>query len=97
MNPNKELKLIVGIGNYGRQYTRTRHNAGVLALEYMCESLNVKMQTQMTMLGKYGEKENIQNGGRRGANNANIKLLFYQPFSMMNIIGTNIALIAQKK
>jgi len=39
----KEMKLIVGLGNPGREYKNTRHNAGFLALDILADKLNVKM------------------------------------------------------
>ncbi len=35
--------IIAGLGNIGKQYERTRHNAGFLAIDYIAESLGVKI------------------------------------------------------
>ena len=35
--------IIVGLGNIGKQYENTRHNAGFLAIDYIAESLGVKI------------------------------------------------------
>lgn len=35
--------LIVGLGNPGKDYAFTRHNAGFLALDYLSDTLNVKI------------------------------------------------------
>ena len=38
----KITKIIVGLGNPGEKYTFTRHNAGFLAIDYICQKLGVK-------------------------------------------------------
>ena len=35
--------IIVGLGNIGKQYERTRHNAGFLAIDYIAEKCGVKI------------------------------------------------------
>lgn len=35
--------IIAGLGNIGKQYERTRHNAGFLAIDYIAERLGVKI------------------------------------------------------
>ena len=35
--------IVAGLGNIGREYERTRHNAGFLAIDYIAERLGVKI------------------------------------------------------
>jgi PTH1 family peptidyl-tRNA hydrolase len=40
------LKLIVGLGNPGKQYTYTRHNIGYLILDYLANKSHIQLSKQ---------------------------------------------------
>lgn len=48
------MKLIVGLGNPGREYKNTRHNAGFLAMDILADKLNVEMNRKAfnSIIGK---------------------------------------------
>jgi peptidyl-tRNA hydrolase len=67
--------LIVGLGNPGKKYDQTRHNAGFLALDYIAQKENIKI-TKSKFKALCGEC-NI--GAQRG--------LFIAPQTFMNNSG----------
>ncbi|MBL0690245.1 MAG: aminoacyl-tRNA hydrolase [Alphaproteobacteria bacterium] len=38
---NEESVLIIGLGNYGRKFTKNRHNVGFIALDFLAEHFNI--------------------------------------------------------
>ena len=67
--------MIVGLGNPGIQYAKTRHNAGYQALDKLAERLSVRV-TKHGFSAIYGE--GVHNGGR---------VVLVKPTTYMNLSG----------
>lgn len=67
--------LIVGLGNPGKEYLFTRHNAGFLTVDYLCEKLGVKVD-RAKFKALVGE---AKIGGKR--------VLIMKPQTYMNLSG----------
>ena len=70
------MKLIVGLGNPGKEYDNTRHNVGFRMLDSITKSINVELNKKK-FDGQYGEA--VINGE---------KVLFLKPLRYMNLSGT---------
>lgn len=70
--------LIVGLGNPGKDYTHTRHNAGYRALDVLAQRLNCKVD-KSKFQGLYGQ---TQYGGE--------KLYLLKPLTYMNLSGQSV-------
>lgn len=70
--------LIVGLGNPGREYERTRHNAGFRALDILAEQLGCKID-KSKFEGLYGQT--VYNGA---------KLYLLKPQTYMNLSGRSV-------
>ena len=70
--------LIVGLGNPGAQYARTRHNCGFRAIDVLAEKLGCKVD-KGKFQGLYGQ---TAYGGR--------KLFLLKPQTFMNLSGRSI-------
>lgn len=70
--------LIVGLGNPGKEYYATRHNAGWLALDYIAEKLDVKIK-KIKFKATYGET--VWQGK---------KLILLKPQTYMNASGESV-------
>ena len=60
-NRGVHMKIIVGLGNYGAEYAKTRHNIGFMAADIIAEKLNIdftkeKFHAQIAETNFNGEK-----------------------------------------
>ena len=75
---DKETWLIVGLGNPGKEYARTRHNCGFRALDILADKLGCKVD-KGKFQGLYGQ---CTYGGT--------KLLLLKPQTYMNLSGRSV-------
>ena len=73
-----ESWLIVGLGNPGREYEKTRHNAGFRALDILADQLNVKVD-KLKYQGLYCQTT------YKGS-----KLFLLKPQTYMNLSGRSV-------
>ena len=77
-NKNNETWLIVGLGNPGLEYEKTRHNAGFRAIDILADDLGCKID-RMKYQGLYGQT--TYNGK---------KLMLLKPQTYMNLSGKSV-------
>ncbi len=78
------VKLIVGLGNPGEKYAKTRHNAGFLFLDKLCEQLGTTLKADKTCFG-YSAKVSIAS--------RDVRLL--TPDTFMNLSGKAVLAATQ--
>ena len=78
------IKLIVGLGNPGKQYEKTRHNAGFIVLDRYIELKKINIQTKDKFLGDIA----IYVSGED-------KTVFLKPNTYMNLSGKSISKVIQ--
>jgi PTH1 family peptidyl-tRNA hydrolase len=49
------IQLVVGLGNPGPEYTKTRHNAGVWFVEELASRYNISLRPEKKYFGLYGK------------------------------------------
>ena len=75
---NNEAWLIVGLGNPGKEYERTRHNAGFRAVDLLAEKLGVRID-KLKFQGLYCQ-----------TNYNGTKLFLLKPQTYMNLSGRSV-------
>ena len=78
MLSNNETWLIVGLGNPGKEYETTRHNAGFRALDILAQKLGCKVD-KLKYQGLYGQ-----------ATYQGKKILLLKPQTYMNLSGRSV-------
>ena len=78
------IKLIVGLGNPGQQYRFTRHNAGAMFLETLCDNFHGELRPESKF---FGLADRITIAGH------DVRLLF--PTTFMNNSGQAVSAMAR--
>ncbi len=78
------ISLIVGLGNPGRDYQNTRHNAGVWFLQALAQQLKIQFTEQPKFFGLVARAEIADQS---------VHLLI--PTTFMNLSGKSVAALAQ--
>lgn len=76
------MKIIVGLGNPGREYSATRHNAGFLVVDELARRWNCQ---------SWKNKSNAQIAEFRGTE----QVLLVKPQTYMNLSGTSVGELAR--
>ena len=77
------MKLIVGLGNIGREYENTRHNIGFMFLDYLEKDWGLEFREEKSFKGMVASK---LIGGS--------KVCFLKPSTYMNLSGDSVRLLS---
>ena len=77
------MKIIVGLGNPGRKYAKTRHNVGFLVLDEVAKRMNTKID-QNKFKAEYAEFFHNQE-----------KIILIKPQTFMNLSGESVVQFSQ--
>lgn len=81
---NQQTKLIVGLGNVGKKYASTRHNAGFLCVDYAAEAMMAEWKEKPALKCSVAE---ARADGKR--------ILFIKPTTLMNLSGDAVQAVKQ--
>ena len=76
------MKLIVGLGNPGKKYQKTRHNVGFMFVDQVVESYNEKFKLDKARLAEIAE---VNINGE--------KVIIIKPQTYMNLSGNAVSLV----
>jgi PTH1 family peptidyl-tRNA hydrolase len=80
------IKLIVGLGNPGQQYEKTRHNAGFLFLDSLAKDLGCAWSNQSKFQGLFAEFSIAQ-----------AKVILLKPDTFMNRSGQAVGKVRRQQ
>lgn len=76
------MKLIVGLGNPGKDYENTRHNVGFMAISSFADKYNIEFKDNKSLKGAIGH-----------ANINGEKVILLKPMTYMNLSGDSVLLV----
>lgn len=82
--PDKNIQLIVGLGNPGNEYEKTRHNAGFWFIDHLISRYHLVLKTESKFFGEVGR-----------LNIASQSVWIIKPTTFMNKSGQAIARLSQ--
>lgn len=82
-----DLRMIVGLGNPGPKYARTRHNIGFQCLELLARRHSVSLDKM--------QHKALTGQGWVSRNGARVKVLLVKPLTYMNLSGDAVAPLAR--
>lgn len=77
------MKLIAGLGNPGRQYEKTRHNAGFMAVDFLAEHFNLEFKKSDKYKCELAEGQLLDK-----------KVILLKPQTFMNLSGQSVQSVA---
>ena len=81
MLENQSISLIVGLGNPGTEYERTRHNIGFMAADALASDWSISLGKEKRFYGIVGEGRIFSTFGHSG------KIRLLKPTTYMNLSG----------
>ncbi|MCD8195308.1 MAG: aminoacyl-tRNA hydrolase, partial [Coprobacillus sp.] len=72
------MKLIVGLGNPGKKYDKTRHNMGYLVIDEISDKLNIDIDKE-AFHGEVGRGSYLDES-----------VILFKPTTFMNLSGTAV-------
>jgi len=81
---NEKTKLVVGLGNVGKKYKNTRHNAGFLCLDHAVKLASGEWKEKKSLKSFVSE---VRVGEKR--------VVFIKPTTLMNLSGDSVQAVKQ--